>query len=196
MQNFSIPSENTSTLRNTFCHAGQCGNNTGYTTNTNAADKNTYFKYMGMAGIPAKTAYIKVGHQSAAPASIGWIEYGVFRGSFTPGPSGSATLRNLGTVDAQNIILNPGTAYSTSKTIIVPLDPPVRPGDHLWIGWGVSAGTMPVFYADSKVDILQAGTLQTTGSRPSLLGTAGSFTTSPPVYNSSYFPPLFTMDIG
>lgn len=127
-------------------------------TSTGNDGKNTIFVYMGTAGIPAQNARLRfllngtVLGGSVQLLSNSWAQMGVFRGTFSL--MGTASLTKLGVVDIEPLLFNSNAPQSGAganpgevKSITVPLDPPIRPGDDIWYGYGISASSMPNFVA-------------------------------------------------
>ena len=147
--NSTITEESSGRISNVFFPYGMLI--TDGTTPSATDAKNTYFNYMGVAGIPARYADIMVRMNNASnvlAGTVSWAEFGIFSGRFSF--MGNATLTKLGVVDASKHLYYTsgqfdGAQQKDQKTITVPLDIPIRPGDWIWFGYGISASTMPQF---------------------------------------------------
>lgn len=163
-------------------------------TSTGNDGKNTVFVYVGTSGIPAKNASIRFLMQGTTiSGAISWAEMGIFRGTFSL--LGNASLTKLGVASIEPLLYSSnafqggaGSAAGDAKSINISLDPPIRPGDDIWYGYGISAGTMPNFVRtlnpggsqnDISTGIVQ---LMVPATKPSNL--TGPFTTTGVTANS------------
>lgn len=190
----TITNESTHSINNHYI-GYQVGSDDATTNRTGTTDdyKQTYFVYMGMAGIPSKNALVNFSLDTTAITGQSWAEIGIFRGNFALG--GTASLVRLGVTDVQDqlsyVSIN---TLQGSKNIPISLNPSVRPGDNLWIGYGISASTMPILHSSPHVNPAFPGTIQTVSpsTRPSQL--TGPFGTTG-LTNSGFRPVVFKLTI-
>ena len=190
----TVTNESTHTIVNNY--TGYLVGSDSSTNNRNGNTleyKQTYFVYMGMAGIPSDKAIINFAHDATSITGASWAEIGIFRGNFALG--GTASLTNLGATGIEEYLINSGTATvgGSIKNVAVTMNPAVRQGDHIWVGYGISASTMPSLHTSPHTNPAFPGTVQMVSNvMPSNL--TGPFATTG-LTNSAFRPVIFKLTI-
>lgn len=191
----TLPNEITHTIRNNYL-GYQVGSDssTSNRIGTTLEYKQTYFVYMGMAGIPSENAIINYAHDTQRLTGQSWAEVGVFRGNFALG--GTASLTKLGVVDIQAWLDHPDNTDNTvtRRGIPITLNPPARQGDHLWIGYGISGATMPLLHTPPHINPAFPGTIQTISPSVKPSDLTGPFATIG-LTNTAFRPVTFKLTI-